>query len=188
MSRAFVKDEAPEAPLVVPPRAPLPDGVPNYVTPEGLAALRAERAALEAERAALDALPQDDDARRRERRAVGQRLADLLARIAMSRVVDPARQTPGVVRFGATVTVEPAGDPGQPGQAAGDARTLRIVGVDEAAAPAPDDSLPRLAGVPRVAFTSPVARALTGRAVGDEVTVSTPRGDERLRIAGVTYD
>lgn len=171
MSRAFVKDEAPEAPLVVPPRAPLPDGVPNYVTPEGLAALRAERAVLEAERARLDALPQDDDARRRERRAVGQRLADLLARLAASRVVDPARQAPGAVRFGATVTVDPAG---------GSPRTLRIVGVDEAAAP-PDD------GVTRVAFTSPVARALTGRAVGDEVTVSTPRGDERLRITAVTY-
>jgi len=173
MSRAFVKDEAPEAPLVVPPRAPLPDGVPNYVTPEGLAALRAERAALEAERAALDALPQPDDAQRRERRAVAQRLADLLARIAASRVVDPARQAPGVVRFGATVTVEPVDEHNG-------SRTLRIVGVDEAAAP-PDDR------VTRVAFTSPVARALTGRAVGDVVTVSTPRGDERLRIASVAY-
>ena len=173
MSRAFVKDEAPEAPLVVPPRAPLPDGVPNYVTPDGLAALRAERAALEAERAALDAHPQPDDAQRRERRAVAQRLADLLARLAAARLVDPARQTPGVVRFGATVTVEPIDDPGA-------TRTLRIVGVDEAAAPATDD-------LPPVAFTSPVARALTGRQVGDEVTVSTPRGDERLRIVGVTY-
>ena len=116
MSRAFVKDEAPEAPLVVPPRAPLPDGVPNYVTPDGLAALRAERAALEAERARLDALPQDDDARRRERRQVAARLADLLARIASARLVDPARQTPGVVRFGATVTVQP--DDGSPPLAA----------------------------------------------------------------------
>lgn len=172
MSRAFVKDDTPEAPLVVPPRAPLPDGVPNYVTPAGLAALRAEREALDAERSRLDALRSDDDAVQRERRLVAGRLADLLARIAQARLVDPTRQAPGVVRFGATVTVE---------SEAG-TRTVRIVGVDEAAsAPADAEPMP-------VAFTSPIARALTGKREGDAATLVTPLGEEALTVAAVRYD
>jgi transcription elongation factor GreB len=172
MSRAFTKDEAPEAPLVVPPRAPLPEGVPNYVTPAGLAALHAERAALDAERSRLDALRSDEDTVQRERRLVAGRLALLVARMALSRVVDPMKQTPGVVRFGATVTV--AGD--------GGAQTVRIVGVDEAAA-SPPDAAPML-----VAFTSPIARALTGKREGDAATLVTPLGDEALTVESIRYD
>ena len=44
-----MKEDSVEVPLVV-PRAPLPEGAPNYVTRRGLAALREERAALEASR------------------------------------------------------------------------------------------------------------------------------------------
>lgn len=172
MSRAFTKDAAPEAPLVVPPRAPLPEGVPNYVTPAGLAALHAERAALDAERSRLDALRSDEDTVQRERRLVASRLADLVARMARSRVVDPAKQTPGVVRFGATVAVD--GDSGP--------RTVRIVGVDEAASAAPDaDPTP-------VAFTSPVARSLTGKTAGDQATLVTPLGEEALSVVEVRYE
>ncbi len=173
MSRAFTKDEAPEAPLVVPPRAPLPEGVPNYVTPIGLAALRAERAALDAERSRLDALKSDEDTVQRERRLVAGRLALLMARMALSRVVDPAKQASGVVRFGATVTV--GGD-------SGGARTVRIVGVDEAAA-SPSDADPML-----VAFTSPIARALTGKREGDAATLVTPLGDETLFVDSIRYE
>lgn len=50
MSKAFTSEETPDDPIVVPARAPLPPGVPNYVTPRGLALLRAERATLEHER------------------------------------------------------------------------------------------------------------------------------------------
>ena len=42
MSKAFTKEDAPDVPLLVPPRAALPPGVPNYVTPRGLRLLRAE--------------------------------------------------------------------------------------------------------------------------------------------------
>jgi len=47
VSKAFTKDDRPDEPVVVRHRAPLPDGVPNYVTPRGLQALRAELAAAE---------------------------------------------------------------------------------------------------------------------------------------------
>jgi transcription elongation factor GreB len=47
VSKAFTKDDRPDEPVVVRHRSPLPDGVPNYVTPRGLQALRAELAAAE---------------------------------------------------------------------------------------------------------------------------------------------
>jgi transcription elongation factor GreB len=47
VSKAFTKDDRPDEPVVVRHRQPLPDGVPNYVTPRGLQALRAQLAAVE---------------------------------------------------------------------------------------------------------------------------------------------
>ncbi|WP_420454591.1 GreA/GreB family elongation factor [Rubrivirga sp.] len=164
MSRAFVKEGAPEVPVVVPPRAPLPAGVPNYVTPAGLAALRAEKAEIERERAALD--PEHPDAGR-DRELLTGRLRLLVERIARSQVVDPAAVASDQVRFGATVTVR---------HDDGAERTVRIVGVDEA------DSE---AGT--VAFTSPLARAVTGKRAGDAAVLSTPSGDRPLTVVAVSY-
>ena len=42
MSRGFIKEGDQEEIPMVPPRAYLPEGVPNYVTKEGLAALNEE--------------------------------------------------------------------------------------------------------------------------------------------------
>lgn len=39
VSKAFTKDDGAEDPPFVAPRAPLPAGAPNYVTPRGLALL-----------------------------------------------------------------------------------------------------------------------------------------------------
>jgi len=50
MSRGFIKEGDQEEIPRVPPRAYLPDGVPNYVTKEGLEALKAELDDLEAKR------------------------------------------------------------------------------------------------------------------------------------------
>ena len=163
MSRAFVKEGAPEAPLVIPPRPPLPAGVPNYVTPAGLAALRAEKADLEAARAGLG----PDDARDREE--VTGRLRLLVERIAAAQVVDPDKVSLDRVRFGTTVTVE---------NADGERRTFRIVGVDEAAA--------RGAEGGAVAFTSPLARAVVGKAVGESGVFRAPKGEERLTVVAIS--
>ncbi len=70
-----------------------------------------------------------------------------------------------VVRFGMAVTVRGSD---------GIDKTFRIVGVDEADASCGD-----------VAFTSPIARALLGREVGDEVTRLTPRGNASLEIVAI---
>jgi transcription elongation factor GreB len=53
MSRAFTREDSWEDPII-PPRPPLPDGMPNYVTPRGLTLLREEQARLEGERARLE--------------------------------------------------------------------------------------------------------------------------------------
>src|SRR5262245_59390593 len=65
MSKAFTRDDVSTAPLVVPPRAPLPPGTPNYVTARGLRLLRQELAGLEAERIRRTADREDDPDRGR---------------------------------------------------------------------------------------------------------------------------
>lgn len=163
MSKAFTDEENAELPRFVPPRAPLPPGVPNYVTPRGLALLHAELAALQAERADAErALPELE--RGPALAALAQRRAELEARIASAELVRPGAEPADRVRFGTTVTV--AGEAG--------ARRVRIVGVDEADA-----------AHGRIAFVAPLARVLLGRAVGDTVRVRLPRGEEELEIVAI---
>jgi transcription elongation factor GreB len=149
----------------VTPRAPLPEGVPNYVTARGLALLKGELAALVAERADAEREP-EGPSRAQALAALAERRAQLEARIASAEVVAPAEDASDVARFGATVTVDGASG----------VRRWQIVGVDEADA-----------AQGRLAFVSPLARALLGRRAGDAVTLRTPRGEEALEILGVAY-
>jgi transcription elongation factor GreB len=163
VSRAFVKDDGGDGRVLVPERAPLPDGAPNLVTPSGLRALRAEHAALTHER---DALAADPDAADRSRRLtiVRASLDALEERLASARPVPPGPDD-GVVRFGATVDL--AGEDGT-------TLRVRIVGVDEADA---------LEG--RIAFTSPLAVTLLDRRCGDEVEVVRSAEPRRWRIVAL---
>jgi len=162
MSRAFLKDDIQAAAEFVPPRPALPSDAPNLVTPRGLRLLEAERAALEAERDRRVAAGDPSE-------ALEQRLADLQHRLATAQPVqfDPAA---GQVTFGALVEVERLGA-GERVRAT--TQRITIVGVDEAD-PAHG----------RVAFVSPLARALMGARVGDEVTLGE-RGT-RLRVQAIS--
>lgn len=124
----------------------------------------AGHAALKREIEALREAPRGDARRKLQ---LGERLQALLVRLEAAEVIDPAAQPRDVVRFGATVTVE--GDDGE--------RRYRIVGVDEAD---PKRGL--------VSWRSPVARALTGRRVGEATTLHTPAGDEELTITAIEYE
>lgn len=171
MSRAFVKDESWEEPVVA-PRAPLPEGVPNYVTARGLGLLREEQAELEARRAAIEAdTALDDDQRRRRLSVLATRLRDLVTRVATAEVVAPGTAAPDAVRFGALVTLRTTS-----GATAGEQLRLRIVGVDEAD---PDHD--------RVAFTSPIARAVLGKKLGESARLRAAGGDETLTIEAIEY-
>jgi len=164
MSKAFTKEDDAGKALVV-PRAPLPPGVPNYVTPRGLHALRAERHALEEQRAHLST---DDPSARVALHALAERLGELEERIAAAVLVEPSAQPRAEVRFGAQIEVE---------NEAGEVRSYRIVGVDEADA-----------AVGLVAFTAPLSRALLGKGVGESAEVRTPRGTEELVVRSISYD
>jgi transcription elongation factor GreB len=170
VSKAFTKDEAWEEPII-PPRPPVPSGVPNYVTPRGLGLLRAELAELEAERHRLDADRGDEVEYRRRMAILTGRTSDLTARIASAAVVDPRHQPRDVVRFGAIVTVRTVS-----GERAGEERRLEIVGIDEADA-----------AHGRVAFTAPIARVILGREVGDTAALDTPRGKNLLQVMSIDY-
>lgn len=160
MSRAFVKEDARSEAELVPPRAPLAEGVPNLVTPRGWRLLHEERDALNADRTRLDAAGEPVD-------ALEERLEALLARIASAQVT-PAGDCDGVVRFGATVDVDVLGTP-QP-----TTQRLSIVGVDEA---------DPMAG--RIAFVSPIGGALLGARVGDEVALEGANGRRRWRVRAI---
>ena len=166
MSKAFTDEEAADLPALVRPRAPLPNGVPNYVTARGLAALRDELASLGAERTAAETIANAKE-RGRALGGLARRRAELEERIATAEVVAPPAAAREVVRFGARVRVA----------AADGERSYRIVGVDEADA---------ASGA--IAFTSPLARALLGKRRGDTVRLRAPRGDEELEIASVEYE
>ena len=159
MSKAFTGEETPEA-------APIGRGVPRlapgevrYVTPEGHAALRAEHARLvEASERAAGAGAVDAGGLR-------QRAALLEATLATLTVLSADAAPEGQVAFGSWVTVE---------DEAGARTTWRIVGPDEA------DAANGL-----VSANAPVARALLGRAAGDEVEVVRPGGPLALTVVEV---
>ncbi len=162
MSRAFTKEDSWEEPIV-PPRAPLPAGVPNYVTPRGHALLLEEQATLEAERTRFVALG-DDDAAKKALLVLARRLAELNSRIAGAVVIDPG-QTYEDVRFGARVTLR-----GRDGAV----RTFQIVGVDESD---PENGF--------VSFTAPIARAVLGKRVGETAAFRAGAGEERLEVVAI---
>lgn len=161
MSRAFVKESDQDELPPIPPPA-LPPGVPNHVTPAGAARFRAEHQALAAERATLRG--QADPQSRARTATVLARLAWLDAR-APTWVETAVPRDPAQVCFGCTVQVQ---------DEEGAERALTLVGVDE---------VDVAAG--RLSFLSPVARALVGAAVGDTVTVRTPRGEESWTVVAL---
>ena len=163
MNKAFTRDDDDPEPPLVPPRAPLPDGVTNYVTPRGLALLKGELEELDAQRRALDDAGEAE--RRRALASLSIREAQLMARIRSAALVEPGAQSGSAVRFGARVRVRAS---------AGTESCYEIVGVDEA------DAARGL-----IAFTSPLARALIGKGIGEVASVKTPSGLADVEILDV---
>lgn len=154
---------------------------PNYITPAGFAALRAEYEDLFArERPALvetvswaagngDRSENGDYLYGKKRlREIDRRLGWLSKRMKAAKVVDPAAAPDrGRVFFGATVEIADEDDA---------RRTLTLVGDDEADA-----------GKGLVGWNAPIARALRGAAVGDLRRVALPAGERDYEVIAVTY-
>jgi transcription elongation factor GreB len=154
---------------------------PNYITPAGYAALRAEyEALLGDERPKLveviswaagngDRSENGDYIYGRKRlREIDRRLGWLSKRMKAAKVVDPSRQEDrSRIFFGATVTIADEDD---------NQRVLTLVGDDEADA-----------GAGRIGWNSPFARALRGAAVGDLRKVTLPAGEREYEVIALTY-
>tara|TARA_B100000530_G_C15731796_1_gene398127 strand:- start:23 stop:499 length:477 start_codon:yes stop_codon:yes gene_type:complete len=109
-----------------------------------------------------------EDAKERQSLTEG-RVRDLEAKLAAAEIIDITKMEPSDrVVFGVTVLVEDL--------TTEEESEYRIVGEDEA------DVKQGL-----ISVRSPIARALIGREVDDEVTVKAPSGDRKLVITEVLY-
>ena len=154
---------------------------PNYITPAGLAALKARYDhLLGKERPEIveivswaagngDRSENGDYLYGRKRmREIDRELAHLARRMKKARVIDPAQQPDrNRVWFGATVTIADEED---------NERTLTLVGDDE-----------QDAGAGKVGWSAPIARALRSAALGDLRKVRLPSGEKEWEVVAISY-
>ncbi len=150
------------------------------ITPKGFAALKEELARLKAEMPKISQeigiarehgdLKENAEyhAAREKQGMTVARIADIEDSIARAQVIDPTTLDGEVIRFGATVDLEDVDS--------GNEVTYQIVGKAEADIKQGT-----------ISVTSPVARALIGREVGDEVKVKAPGGVKTYEIVDVRW-
>lgn len=96
------------------------------------------------------------------------RIKELESKLARAEVIDITKLTGTSVKFGSTVTICNINTDEE--------ITYKIVGVDEA-----DIKMKRLS------IESPLARALIGKEVGDEIKLTTPSGKKEYEIVEIKY-
>ncbi len=150
------------------------------MTPEGFAALKESLKDKKAEvlrlAKAIGEAAEEGDLKEnaeyhaaRERQGIVKAQVDEIEdKIARAEVIDTAHLNRERIAFGAWVTLEDIDK--------GDEVTYRIVGADEADVDAGT-----------ISVTSPIARALINREVGDEVKVKTPGGVRTYEIVKVVW-
>ena len=105
----------------------------------------------------------------RERQSfIEGRIAELEDKVSRADVIDVAKLAGKNVKFGATVTVVD--------EDADEEHVYQIVGAEESDI-----------GSGKLSVTAPLARALVGKAVGDRVEVSTPKGSKAYEILKVQF-
>ena len=166
MSRGFVKEDDQEEVPVVPQRAYLPEGVPNFVTRAGMDQLLAEKQVLIDEKENLTNTSENE--KRIALNFINAKLQLLINRIAEAKVVDLKEQPQNEIRFGATVTLKT--------EVSGNIRIFQIVGVDEA------DITKN-----KISFISPLAKALINKKAGDRITLKRERDEIVFEIMDIAY-
>jgi transcription elongation factor GreA len=105
----------------------------------------------------------------RERQSfIEGRVLELEDKISRAEIIDVSKLSGKVIKFGATVTLID--------EDTDEKSAYQIVGEDEA-----DIKSKRLA------ITAPLARALVGKKVGDQVEVTTPGGSKSYEVAKVQF-
>ena len=105
---------------------------------------------------------------REEQGRVHAKIQQLKAKLATCDIVDKADMPKGVVTFGSTVTVKD--------KDLGDLEKYEFVGPGEEDYDGP---------VMKILTTSPIAKALMGKKVGDVVEVEIPRGTMELEVTEI---
>ena len=109
-------------------------------------------------------------AAREQQSFIEGRIQEIEGKLSNAEIIDVAKlDTGGRVVFGATVDLAD--------EETGDEITYQIVGEDEA------DIKARL-----ISVTSPIARALIGKNIGDIATVMAPGGEKEYEILDVRYE
>jgi transcription elongation factor GreB len=166
MSRGFVKEDDQEEIPMVPQRAYLPEGVPNFVTPSGMDLLLSEKQALISEKDNPGGANENEN--RIALNYINAKLQLLNNRISDARVINLKEQPQNEIRFGASVTLRKEGF--------GDIQTYQIVGVDEA-----DISKGK------ISFISPVAKSMINKKTGDKVVLKRAKDDIVYEILDIAY-
>lgn len=96
------------------------------------------------------------------------RIMELESLLALAEIIDVSKLSGDTVKFGATVTVVD--------EDTDEEKTYQIVGDPEADA-----------GAGRISVSSPIARALIGKSVGDSIEVSAPGGARGYEILKITF-
>ncbi|MDR3607334.1 MAG: transcription elongation factor GreA [Oligoflexia bacterium] len=96
------------------------------------------------------------------------RIQEINGKLARAQVIDPSLLSGDKIVFGATVVLED--------EETGKDITYKIVGVDEANIKNG-----------KIGITSPLARALISKKVGDEVVVNAPKGEIRYEVKQISF-
>lgn len=152
----------------------------SHITPEGAARLREELNFLwrvkrpQVTQAVSEAAAQGDRSEnaeyiygKKQLREIDRRIRFLQKRLDSAVIVDRAPSDTSRIFFGAWVRLE--------GES-GEIFRYRIIGPDET------DTQRGL-----ISIDSPLARALLGKSVGDEVTLSLPAGNMMYTVIGIRY-
>ena len=153
----------------------------NPITPEGAVKLREELLHLKSvERPAIiqalavarehGALSENAEyhAARDRQSFIEGRVKDLENKLALAEVIDPSKLAGDRVAFGASVKLSNVDT--------GEEVTYRILGADES-------DLAKGS----ISITSPLARSLIGKSVGDEVKVRMPGGDRTYEVLDISF-
>lgn len=96
------------------------------------------------------------------------RIMELESMLALADVIDVTRLSGSTIKFGATVRLV--------NEDTDEEKTYQIVGDPEADA-----------GAGRISISSPIARALIGKEVGDSIEVAAPSGAHGYEVLDVKY-
>jgi transcription elongation GreA/GreB family factor len=166
MSRGFVKEDDLELAGTDLQERPISEH-PNYVTPAGLEQLKAMEHDLLSEREPLAAKTEDATATQRLA-MIDRDLRYVQTRLEQAILVEQPKDAQAQkVVFGTSVIVE---------DEEGETHTFQIVGEDEADIAAN-----------KVSYVSPLAKALIGQKVGDNVNWKRPAGNAVLEIIKIYY-